>query len=90
MAYVTTAERLGIEKGIKIGMKTGIETGMKTGIESGIQQGEARMLRSLLELKFAKVPNHYLQRIEEAPADILLQWAQRCINANCVEEVFEG
>jgi len=77
MAYITSMEQMGIDKGIK------------QGIQTGIQLGEATMLQSLLESKFLQIPKHYLKRIEEAPADILLQWAKRFISAQCVEEVFD-
>jgi hypothetical protein len=81
MAYITSMEQMGIDKGFKLGIKTGIET--------GIQQGEATILKHLLESKFSKVPKRYLELIEEAKTDALLRWANRLLSAKSVEEVFE-
>ena len=43
MLYITTAERIGIEKGEKIGVekgeKIGVEKGEKIGVEKGVKKG---------------------------------------------------
>src|SRR3990167_9691226 len=48
MRYITSAERIGIQKGI----------------QQGIQQGEQAMLLRLLQRKFGSIPANYQQRIE--------------------------
>jgi len=64
VTYITTAERIGFEKGIQQGIQQGIEQGIQQGIERGIQQGIERgiqqgfrqgLLKAIeigLELKF--------------------------------------
>ena len=39
MPYVTSVERIGIEKGIQQGIQEGIQQGIQQGIQEGIQQG---------------------------------------------------
>ncbi|WP_446011521.1 hypothetical protein [Candidatus Electrothrix sp.] len=48
MEYITSVERVGIEKGIKQGMLQGIEQGMLQGIEQGIEQGMLLNTRGVL------------------------------------------
>lgn len=80
MAYITSAERFGIQKGM--------EQGMKQGIEQGIEKGELRLLQRLLAHKFGEVPAHYYQRLEQANADELLALGDRVLEATKVEDVF--
>ncbi len=76
MRYITTPERLGIEKGIK------------QGIEQGIQQGESNLLIRLLKRRFRFIPPTYLTRIQQASAETLLLWGERILDASTLEEVF--
>ena len=39
MLHITSAERIGIEKGIEKGLQKGIEEGLQKGIEEGLQKG---------------------------------------------------
>jgi len=61
MPYVTSVERIGIERGLEMGLARGHEDGMKKGIEKGIERGrvEGRQegillagIKALLEAKF--------------------------------------
>ena len=47
MAYVCTAERLGIKKGKEIGMEEGREKGREEGIEQGIEQGQQMAMKKM-------------------------------------------
>ncbi|MEI6043182.1 MAG: DUF4351 domain-containing protein [Chloroflexota bacterium] len=49
MAYVTSFERLGIEKGREEGLKEGLEKGREEGIEEGIKEGLVKGLVKGLE-----------------------------------------
>ncbi len=57
MAYVTTAERIGMKKGIE------------QGIEQGIQKGESTILLNLLTRKFKSVPDSYCIKIQKASSE---------------------
>jgi len=60
MPYVTSVERIGIEKGrqegiqegIQQGIQEGIQQGIQEGIQEGIQQGLIGAIKLGLELKF--------------------------------------
>lgn len=81
MAYVTTAERLGIEKGF--------QQGIQQGLEQGIEKGELYLLRRQLIRKFGELPLNFSKRLETAHADELLQMGDRILEANSLEEVFD-
>lgn len=69
MPYVTTAERIGMEKGIEKGIEQGIEQGIEKGIAKGIEKGERKRLRQdiieVLEIRFGKAPDGIREKIEE-------------------------
>jgi predicted transposase YdaD len=48
VAYITTAERIGIQKGIQQGMQQGIQQGMQQGIEKGRQDALHELASKLL------------------------------------------
>lgn len=64
-----------------------IEQGIEQGIKQGVQRGEARMLLSLLRLRFGELPDAVQQRIESADADTLLHWSERVLTARTLAEV---
>lgn len=75
MVYVTSVERIGIEKGI----------------EQGIKQGEAAMLLRLLERKFGReVAEVHRDRIEQADAETLLTWSERILTSERAEQIFQA
>jgi hypothetical protein len=56
-------------------------------IEQGVQRGEARILRSQLQLRFGELPDVVQQRLETADADTLLCWSSRVLTAKTLDEV---
>jgi len=73
MPYVTSAERFGIEKGRL----------------EGKREGEANILLRQISRKFGPgVLNAYRDRIEQADTDTLLDWAERVLTADSIDEVF--
>jgi flagellar biosynthesis/type III secretory pathway protein FliH len=85
MAYISTAERLGIEKGFS----QGISQGLSRGISQGKQEGEVALLTRLLTRKFGLLPKHYQKKIATTDADTLLEWGERVLSANTLEEIFK-
>jgi len=63
------------------------EEGMQQGMRQGMQQGEARVLVRLLQLKFGELPEAVLHRIEHADEQTLLQWSERVLTAEQLDEV---
>ena len=88
MAYVSTGERIGIEKGLQQGIQQGIQQGVQQGIQQGMQQGEALALKKLLTKRFGSVVPAISAQIGSAdPAQIGL-WFDRAIDAPSLASVF--
>jgi hypothetical protein len=77
MPYVTSAERAGIEKGLKQGKQI------------GYRDGEADLLLWLIEKKFgAAAVEQARSRIEAADSDTLRGWSERILTADSLEAIF--
>lgn len=74
MPYVTTAERIGIQKGI----------------EQGIPRGEARLLRRLLVRRFGPLPDWVESRLSAASTVELETLGERLLEAPSLEAVFRA
>jgi hypothetical protein len=72
MRYVTTAERIGREEGQRIGR----------------EEGERILLVRLLEKRFGPLSEERRRQLESADADSLLEWSERILTAETVDEVF--
>jgi hypothetical protein len=55
--------------------------------ERFIQQGEAKVLIRLMTRRFGELPDATLREIESADADTLLQWSERVLTAQTLDEV---
>jgi len=75
MQYVTTAERIGIQKGRKEGRK------------EGRQEGEVAMLLRLIARKFGPPTEPVRERIERADPETLVEWSDRILTAQTLDEV---
>ena len=60
--------------------------GRDEGRKEGLQHGEARILTTLLRLRFGELPAPIQQRIETADADTLLRWSERVLTAAGLDE----
>jgi hypothetical protein len=72
---------------IEEGKQEGRQEGKQEGIEQGMQRGEARVLTTLLRLRFGELPDAIQQRIEAADADTLLRWSERVLTAQTPDDV---
>ncbi len=84
MAYVSSVERIGIEKGVKLGEARGEAIGMVR----GRQEGESNLLLRLLKRRFGAVPEWVSARLNQANTDLLETWGDRVLDAQSLEEVF--
>ena len=48
MPYVTSVERLGMQKGFEQGLQQGLQQGVQQGLQQGIQQGKLQAAREML------------------------------------------
>jgi len=82
MPYVTSAERFGIEKGVK--------QGIEKGLEQGRLEGEAAVLLRQIRRKFGPEASAAAEaRIGAADAETLLEWSERILSAETVDQVFD-
>lgn len=77
MTYITSFERIGIQKGIQ------------QGLQQGLQQGECVVLERLLQRKFPQLPPQYLAMLHKADAETLLKWSEAILEAKSLAEIFE-
>ena len=82
MKYVTSVERLAIERG----MAQGIEKG----IEQGREQGRLNTLTRQLTRRFGPLPDAALARLQSATPDQLDLWTDRVLDAPTLEAVLGG
>jgi flagellar biosynthesis/type III secretory pathway protein FliH len=104
MKYVTSIERMaierglqqgleqgvlkGIEQGIEQGVLKGLEQGMQRGIVQGIELGESRVLERQLVKRFGPLTDATSQRLKTATTEQLERWADRILDAPTLSEVF--
>ena len=80
MPYVTSVERIGIQKGL--------EQGRQEGRQEGRKEGEAAILLRQIALKFGPPTEEVCAQIEAADADTLLDWSARILTAERVDDIF--
>jgi len=71
MPYITSVERIGRQEGRR----------------EGRQEGEAAVLLRLITLKFGPPSEPVRQRVQEADAETLLDWSERVLTAQRLDEV---
>ena len=84
MRYVTSVERIYIEKGLQQGLQQGLEKGL----ERGRQEGESRTLVRLLERRFGSLSSDVQAKISAADVESLELWLDRVLDASSLDEVF--
>jgi hypothetical protein len=81
MNYVTSIERIGIQKGLQLGLKQGLEQAIRT--------GEATLLLTVLEHRFGSELTEALRnRLFAADEAHLKEWMIRCLDAKTLGDVF--
>jgi hypothetical protein len=65
-----------------------IEIGEKRGIEKGALFGERTILKRQLEKRFGSVPSDYLEKLDNASTEVLLELSDKIIEAKTLDDVF--
>jgi hypothetical protein len=78
MAYVTSIERIGIEKGVQ------------QGLQQGLQQGESRLLKKQLERRFGDLPTWASDKLNSAAEQDLESWGEAVLTAPSLDAVFDN
>jgi len=80
----------GLEKGLERGLEKGRQEGLQEGLQEGRQEGYIEMLLRLLERKFpGRLDKEHRRLVKEAGVETLLQWTERILTAETIEEVFD-
>lgn len=82
MRYVTSVERLGIERGR-------VE-GRVEGLDEGERAGRLKTLGRLLTRRFGELPETAVGRLQSATAEQLDLWTDRVLDAPTLTAVFDG
>jgi predicted transposase/invertase (TIGR01784 family) len=85
--YFEQGRQQGLEQGRQQGLEQGRQQGLEEGVEQGRQQGEAALLLRQLERKFGPLSATHRQQVQEADAATLLEWSERILIADTLEEV---
>jgi hypothetical protein len=86
MKYVTSVERLAIERGV---MQGKLEGKLEGELE-GLSKGKAELILRLLTRRFGTPPGWVAPRLQEATPDQLDTWFDRSLDATTLAEVFSG
>jgi flagellar biosynthesis/type III secretory pathway protein FliH len=102
MPYVTSVERLGMQKGFEQGLQQGLQQGVQQGLQEGVQQGlqqglqqgklqaAREMLLEVVAMRFGGVPDDVLtvvRRLETVePLHALLRQALTCTSLEAFRE----
>jgi hypothetical protein len=78
----------GMQEGLERGREEGIEKGIEKGREEGWKSGETALLRKMLELKYGSLPPWAADKLAQADAADIEQWAANLLNAQTLEAVF--
>uniref|UniRef100_UPI00405700F3 DUF4351 domain-containing protein n=1 Tax=Candidatus Electrothrix sp. TaxID=2170559 RepID=UPI00405700F3 len=75
------------EKTMKGFVERYTQKGMREGMQKGRKEGEALVLARQLQRKFGELPESIRIQIEKADSDTLLEWLDRVLTANSINEV---
>jgi hypothetical protein len=84
---MTMAQQL-LERGKQYGLEQGIKQGIEQGLQQGLKQGAYSVLLRLIERKFHRVPEIYRKKMEKADAKTLLEWVDRVLDAEDLDDIF--
>jgi hypothetical protein len=87
MKYVTSVERLAIERGMAKGLAKGLAEGLAKGLAEGKLEGKLETLTRILARRFGPLPGWVDERLRHAGAEQLDAWLDRCVDAPTLAEV---
>ena len=67
--FVTTAEKIGMEKGLREGIERGLKKGIKEGMKEGMKTGKLELVRQLLIRKFGSIDKETESLLNNAPVN---------------------
>ncbi|MBF0190421.1 MAG: cytosolic protein [Magnetococcales bacterium] len=97
MPYLSSVERIGLEKGwqkghqegLMAGHQEGLMAGHQKGLMVGRQEGEAELLLHLLHVRYRVVPDWIREKVAQADGASLLRWSERIFEEEEIEAIFQ-
>ncbi len=77
------------KEGFEEGKREGLLKGHREGHREGRREGQRSLLRCQLEYKFGKIDRVYRRKMASASTKELLNWADRLLAAQSLDQVFE-
>jgi len=68
----------------------GRQEGLQEGLQEGRQEGEAKVVLRQLRLKFGPLPPEIEEQVCSEDADRLLEWSERVLTAERLQDVFRN
>ena len=90
MSYVTSIERLAIERGMQQGIQQGKLEGKREGKLEGKLEGETSLIERQLTRRFGPPSAETQARLKAATLEQLEQWAENILDAVTLEDVFKN
>ena len=78
----------GRQEGLQEGLQEGRQEGLQEGLQKGRQEWGAGMLLRLLRLKFGPLAPEVEERVRSTDPDRLLEWGDRVLTAERLQDVF--
>lgn len=85
MRYVTSIERLATKRGVELG----VQQGMQQGMQQGERNKAIAILTRHLTKRFGPLSDATRQRLDTATLDQLDTWADRILDADSLDAVFD-
>ena len=89
MRYLSTIERMAIDRGFQKGLDEGKAKGWAEGKAKGWAEGRAELLARILRRRFGDLPEWVEIRLREATPEQLESWADHALDATHLEAVFD-
>ena len=70
-------------------IQEGIEQGIVRGIEQGIDVGSIKIITKIITKRFGDPTPEIYQKLENATADEIDEWAMRILEAQTIDDVFK-
>ncbi|MGB2771901.1 MAG: DUF4351 domain-containing protein [Anaerolineae bacterium] len=87
MPYITSVERMGMQRGLEQGIQQGIQQGAQQGVQQGVQQGQAEMVLRVLNRRFGMISADLTASICGLPSPHLPILLDVALSAEALPEV---
>lgn len=86
MRYVSSVERMALERG----MEAGLQQGMEQGMQQGLRAGKIQVIKQLLAARFGALPAPAKAKLDAATEEELDAWIEALLSAPSIDAVFDA